>query len=110
MSPAVPPLRACPRSICCITYPSEHEADGCPTQKGQSIFVQTLQILGEAAASIEPADGSLHHQTLGKHGNRPFLTDRRLYHFRLEFRAVLLPDICHDNPSAQGQFRGGTLS
>ncbi len=61
-------LRVCPRSICCFTYLSEHEADGCPAQKGQSIFVQTLPILSEAAAPIEPADGSLHHPTLGKHG------------------------------------------
>lgn len=53
------PLRVYPGSWGFLTELSDHQADGRTAQEGEAVLVQALPILGEAAASVQPADGAL---------------------------------------------------
>jgi len=59
-------LRVCPRSYLCLTEPSDHEADRCPAQECQPIFVQAFPIFCQSTAAIEPADGAFNDPTFGE--------------------------------------------
>ncbi len=49
-----------------LTELSDHQADGGPAQEGESAAVETLPILGQPAAAIEPGDGAFDNPALGQ--------------------------------------------
>ena len=58
-------LRVRPRSYAFLTELSEHQSNRGPAQEGQCIPVEAFPVFGQAAAAIEPADGSLDDPALG---------------------------------------------
>ena len=45
---------------------SQHEADGCEFQEGESVAVAVFPVLGEAAAAVEPGNGAFDDPALGQ--------------------------------------------
>src|SRR5271166_6093573 len=60
-------LRVHPRSSAALTKLSGHQPDGCPAQEGKTVSVQTLPVLGQAAAPVEPADRPFDDPAFGQH-------------------------------------------
>ena len=60
-------LRVCPRSFCFSAKLSQHEADRGPSQERQRFPVKAFPILGQPAAAVEPADGSLDDPAFGQY-------------------------------------------
>ena len=63
-------LRVCPKSFRFPAKLSEHDADGRPAKERQGVAVQTLPILGQPPAPVQPADGSLDDPAFGQNHER----------------------------------------
>lgn len=58
-------LRVCPGSFCGLAELSDHEADGGPVEEGQGLSAVAFPVLGEAAAAVQPSEGSLDDPAFG---------------------------------------------
>src|SRR3954451_2499715 len=52
-------LRVCPRTLCGITEPSQHDADGGEFEEGERFAVEALPVLDEPATAVEPGKRAL---------------------------------------------------
>ena len=61
-------LRVCPRSSVFLAELSQHEADRCEAEEGESLSVEALPILGQASASVQPGDRPFDDPSLRQDG------------------------------------------
>ncbi len=60
-------IRVHPRSFVVFTELSDHQSDGRPAQKSQSVTVKTFSVLCKPTASIEPRYGPLDDPAFGQY-------------------------------------------
>jgi hypothetical protein len=60
-------LRVHPGSYWGLTKLSDHQADGSPAQERKTVAVEAFPVLGQAATSVEPCNGSFDDPAFGQH-------------------------------------------
>ena len=68
---AVVCLRVHPGSYWGLTKLSDHQADGSPAQERKTVAVEAFPVLGQAATSVEPCDGSFDDPAFGQRHELP---------------------------------------
>ncbi len=58
-------LRVDPGSYWGLTKLSDHQADGSPAQERKAVAVEAFPVLGQAATSVEPCNGSFDDPAFG---------------------------------------------
>src|SRR5271166_1121043 len=64
-------LRVHPGSYWGLTKLSDHQADGSPAQERKTVAVEAFPVLGQAATSVEPCNGSFDDPAFGQHHELP---------------------------------------